>query len=287
MFIEKVTALYSGVEIYKTGYENSDEWKGYDLYIFDGILPDKIPDDGNIMVFNPPKNKLFEVLGEVETPLVEDLGEDIFKYVEGFDFSIGKTKILKVPSWGREILRLKDGTAAFAGVNGNIRVMVFGFDIHNTDIPLTPVFPIIMANSMDWLLPQSVNNAENVNADEGIEFNIGPKTEEAFIKTPSGEEVQIAPPFPIRVFEKTDEPGLYTLRQKSEDGEQIFYFTVNVPSQRESNLMKGAEVQNQNEDSEGENALKPVKTGMNLQTIFLWLILIVLLIEWWVYTNAV
>lgn len=287
VFIEKVVSLYSGVELYKTGFENSDEWKGYDLYIFDGILPDKIPGDGNIMVFNPPKNKVFDVLGEVETPVVDDLGEDIFKYVEGFDFSIGKTKILKVPSWGKEILGLKDGTAAFIGVHKNMRIMVFGFDIHNTDIPLTPVFPIIMANSMDWLLPESVNNAENVYADEGIEFNVSPKTQEAYIETPSGEKVPIAPPFPIRVFDRTDEPGLYTLRQKSGDGEQEFYFTVNVPSQSESNLAQSAEVENKSTEANGENSPKPVNTGMNLQTIFLWLILIVLLIEWWVYTNAI
>lgn len=287
VFIEKVAALYSGIELYKTGFENSDEWKGYDLYIFDGVMPKNIPNDGNIMVFNPPTNKLFEVLDTVESPTVEAMDENIFKYVEGFEFSIGKTKLLKVPTWGKEILGTKSGSVAFTGEYDNKRVMIFGFDVHNTDIPLTPAFPILMVNSLDWLLPDSINNAENAFAGEGIEFNIGPKTKEAYIKKPSGEKVQIAPPFPVKIFDDTFEPGMYTLVQKTDKGEQEFYFTVNVPSQTESNLAKSEDIENTSTKAGEESSQKPVNTGRNLQPVLLLLILIVLLIEWWVYTNGV
>ena len=289
VFIEKVAGLYNGIELYKTGYESSDEWKGYDLYIFDGFLPKKLPDDGNIMVFNPNENELFGIIASIEYPAIKGMDENIFRYVEGFDFSIGKTKTLKVPEWGREILDIDGGCAAFSGIYDNRRIIVFGFDVHNTDLPLTPAFPIIMANSFDWLLPEFVNNAQNVYAGEGIEFNIGLNTQEAFVVTPSGEKIQIAPPFPVKIFEKTDEPGLYTLVQKSIEGEQKFYFTVNVPSQSESNLAQIENVENGggNPQSQAEDEQKPVKTGMNLQPIILWLIVIVLLIEWWVYTNGV
>jgi hypothetical protein len=287
VFIEKITALYNGVELFKAGYESSDEWKGYDLYIFDGFLPKKIPNDGNIMVFNPNENKMFEILETVEAPVIDEMDGSIFRYVEGFDFSIGKTKTLKVPTWGRGILGTNSGSVAFSGTYNNRRVMVFGFDVHNTDIPLTPAFPIIMANSLDWLLPDSINNAENVYSGEGIEFNIGPSTQEAYIQTPSGEKIKIAPPFPVKLFDKTDVPGLYSLRQKTEDSEQEFYFTVNVPSQSESNLAQSEDAENTNTQASAEDGQKPVNTGMNLQSLLLWLIVIVLLIEWWVYTNGV
>lgn len=287
VFVEKVAGLYNGIELYKTGYESSDEWKGYDLYIFDGFLPKKIPHDGNVMVFNPNENELFEVLETVEYPVLEEMDESIFRYVEGFDFSIGKTKTLKVPTWGRAILEVNEGCAAFSGIYDNRRVMVFGFDVHNTDIPLTPAFPIIMANSLDWLLPDSINNAQNVYSGEGIEFNIGPNTQKAFVETPSGEKIQIAPPFPVKVFDNTEEPGLYTLRQKTAESEQEFYFTVNVPSQSESNLTQSEDFVEDSNKAQTEEKQKPVNTGMNLQPILLWLIVIVLLIEWWVYTNGV
>lgn len=288
VFIEKVAGLYNGIELYKTGFESIDEWKGYDLYIFDGFLPDKLPDDGNIMVFNPDENKLFEVVESVEYPAVKEMDETIFRYAEGFDFSIGKTKILKAPTWGREILEVTDGCAAFSGIFDNRRVIVFGFDIHNTDLPLTPAFPIIMANSFDWLLPESVNNAQNVYCGEEIEFNLGLNTREAFVETPSGEMLKIAPPFPAKIFDSTDEPGMYTLIQKSADDEQKFYFTVNVPSQSESNLIQSETLDNDgtNQPSKEEGA-RTVNTGMDLRSILLWLIVVVLLIEWWVYTNGV
>jgi len=287
VFVEKVAGLYNGIELYKTGYESIDEWKGYDLYIFDGFLPKKIPDDGNIMVFNPNENDLFEILETVEYPVVNEMDENIFRYVEGFDFSIGKTKTLKVPAWGREILEINNGCAAFSGIYDNRRIMVFGFDIHNTDIPLTPAFPIIMTNCLDWLLPESINNAQSVYSGEGIEFNISPKTRKASVKTPSGEKIQIAPPFPVKVFDRTDEPGLYTLIQKTDESEQQFNFTVNVPSQSESDLIHSEDFENDSTKAQEEDRQKPVNTGMNLQSILLWLIVIVLLIEWWVYTNGV
>jgi len=289
VFIEKVAGLYNGIELYKTGYESSDEWKGYDLYIFDGFLPKRIPDDGNIMVFNPNENELFDIIDSVEYPVIKEMDEGIFRYVDGFEFSIGETKTLKVPTWGRDILEVNGGCAAFSGIYNNRRVIVFGFDVHNSDLPLTPAFPIVMANSFDWLLPESVNNAQNVYSGEGIEFNIGLNTQEAFVETPSGEKIQIAPPFPVKLFDKTDEPGLYTLIQKNIEGEQKFYFTVNVPSQSESNLIQSEDINNDSvkNQSQTESDQKPVNTGMNLQPILLWLIVIVLLIEWWVYTNGV
>lgn len=289
VFIEKVAGLYNGIELYKAGYESSDEWEGYDLYIFDGFLPKKIPDDGNIMVFNPKENELFEISGLVEYPKIKGMDESIFRYVQGFDFSIGITKILKVPSWGREILEVNDGCAAFSGIYDNRRVIVFGFDIHNTDLPLTPAFPIVIANSFDWLLPESISNAQNVYSGEKIEFNMGLKTQQAFVETPSGEQIQIAPPFPVKLFDRTDEPGLYTLIQRTDEDEQKFYFTVNVPSQSESNLIQSEDFNNDHIETQSptENTQKPVNTGMNLQPILLWLIVIVLLIEWWVYTNGV
>lgn len=289
VFIEKVAGLYNGIELYKTGYESIDEWKGYDLYIFDGFLPKKIPDDGNIMVFNPDENGIFEIIDSVEYPVIKEMDDTIFRYVKGFEFSIGKTKTFKVPTWGREVLEVNGGCAAFSGIYDNRRFIVFGFDIHNTDLPLTPAFPIIMANSFDWLLPQSVNNAQNVYSGEGIEFNIGLNTNEAFVEMPSGEKIQIAPPFPVKLFDKTDEPGLYTLIQKTAEGEQKFYFTVNVPSESESNLIQSADFSNDGTETKAptQEGQKPVNTGMNLQPILLWLVAIVLLIEWWVYTNGV
>lgn len=287
VFIEKVVSLSNGVELFKTDFKDDKDLKGYDLYIMDGHMPEKFPSDGSIMILNPPTNKFFEVIDEVETPYVEELDEEIFKYADDFDFSIGKTRVFEVPKWGKEVIRLKEGNAAFMGQLDNRRVLALGFDIHNTDLPLTPAFPIIMTNALEWLLPSTIRNVESLLPGESITFNLDPKAQEAVVTSPSGKSFRVAPPFPAQVFEETDEVGLYTLSQKTLDGESSFYFAVNASSETESDLINDDRESALEEPSTEENQTKPLKTGMNLQTIFVWLVLAVLLIEWWVYSNGI
>lgn len=287
VFIEKVISLTNGIELFKAGIDDIEDVKGYQLYIYDGFIPEKLPDDGNVMILNPPENSLFEIVKEVENPQVEDFDDEIFQYVKDFDFSIGKTKILNIPAWGKEILRFKEGTGAFAGQYQNRRVLVAGFDIHNTDMPLTPAFPIFMTNTLNWLLPSTVRNVDSVFSGDGISFNLDPKAQEAYVTTPTGRNIKIAPPFPAMVFDDTGEAGLYTLSQKTEDGDKNFYFSVNVPSGIESDLINSTGNNTQAENPIEGSPQKPLNTGMNLQGIFLWIILLVLLIEWWVYSNGI
>lgn len=287
VFIEKVISLTNGIELYKTGINDIEDLKGYQLYILDGFIPEKLPEDGNIMILNPMENSLFEVVKEVENPQFEDFDDEIFQYVKDFDFSIGKTKILNVPAWGKEMLRFKEGAGVFAGQYQNRRVLVVGFDVHNTDMPLTPAFPIFMTNALNWLLPSTVKNIESVYSGDGISFNLDPKAQEAYVTTPSGRDIRIAPPFPARVFDDTDEAGLYTLRQRTEEGDKSFYFSVNVPSGIESDLINAADENTPADKPVDAASQKPLNTGMNLQGILLWIILLVLLIEWWVYSNGV
>lgn len=293
VFLEKVISLYKGVELYKSSYDEENDtqedmretMKGYDLYIFDGFTPKFIPEDGGIMIFNPTENDIFQILKEVENPELERLDEEIFKFSEGFDFSFGKARVMKIPLWGKEIMGFKEGAGGFTGVYEDKRFLVLGFDVHNTDMPLTAAFPIMVINSIEWLMPNSLSNSENVYCQEGIQFNIDPKTREAYVLDPSGDEIPLVPPFSGKTFDNTNNPGVYTLVQKTDGGEKKFSFAVNVPSREESDLrFSGSSVK----PEQGSHKVKSkVLKGFDLQWILLWMLVLVLLIEWWVYTNGV
>ncbi|TYQ18358.1 UNVERIFIED_CONTAM: putative membrane protein (TIGR02226 family) [Acetivibrio alkalicellulosi] len=284
IFIEKALALSEKIELYKTEPDESRVFEGYDLYIFDGFMPGNLPDDGSIMVFNPTSNKLFNVLEEVRTPTIEELTSDVFLYVKDFKFSIGRTKILEVPLWGQEIIKLSEGSGGFKGTYNNQRVVAVGFNVFNSDISLTPAFPIFMANTVEWLIPSALKNIESVYSGDSIEFNLNPRTEKAYIKSPSGERFTIYPPHPPRVFDNTDEVGVYTLVQDTHEGELSYQFVVNVPASMESDINKALDTISDHTFSKSENV---VKTGLNIQFIFIWIIIIFLLIEWWFYKNGV
>lgn len=284
VFVEKALALSNKLELYKTLPDESREYTGYDLYIFDGFLPEKIPENGSIMIFNPPQNPLFNVGEVVEIPQIKELKGEVFKYVNDFDFSVGESKILEVPVWAEEIIEFKEGSGGFMGNINNQRILVVGFDVFNTDISITPAFPIFITNAVEWLLPSAIENIAGVNPKDSITFNLHPGTEKAYIETPSKEIFEIAPPFPPRVFDRTEEPGVYTLVQKTSEGEVNYNFAVNVPSKNESDINKKVVSQDDYAGAEEENA---TKTGRNIQSVFIWIIIIILLIEWWVYKNGV
>jgi hypothetical protein len=285
VFIEKALALSNKLELYKTLPDESREFIGYDLYIFDGFLPEIIPEDGSIMIFNPPKNQLFQVGEVVEIPQIKELRGDIFKYVKEFDFSIGESKIIEVPLWAEEIIEFKEGSGGFAGLYNNQRILAIAFDIFKTDISITPAFPIFITDAVEWLLPSAIENIASVNSGDSITFNLHPGTEKALIKTPLKETFEIAPPFPARVFDKTEEPGVYTLVQKTIEGEINYNFSVNVPSKEESDINK--KVVAKDEDDKDAKERNVVKTGRNIQFVFIWIIIILLLIEWWFYKNGI
>jgi len=286
IFIEKLISLMNGMELFKTSLDKASELRGYDLYIYDGFLPDKLPKDGNIMVFNPPQNTFFEVGKEIALPEVIQTEHPILKNVNTGVFSIGKTKILPVPLWGEPILETGEGAIAFSGSKDGRKFMVFGFDLHNTDIVLRPAFPIFMNNTFEVLISSRIKNTENIFPGEGIEFNLNPKAEEVKVKTPSGETVSLAPPFPAGVFDKTGETGQYILDQKIPGGYSHHYFTVNVPAEKESNLL-AAKIHTAGSGDNKPAASGKINSGLNLQALFLWSVLVLLLVEWWVYTNGI
>ncbi|MDP4094690.1 MAG: BatA and WFA domain-containing protein [Bacillota bacterium] len=286
IFIEKVISLMNNIKLFKSSTDKSDSYlKGYDLYIYDGFLPEKLPADGNILVFNPPRNNFFTVEGDIKNPSVEKPESSLFNYITDFSFSIAKAKKLEVPEWGKPVLDSTEGTIAFEGNLENKRIAVLGFDLHDTDLVLKPAFPIVMTNLFEWLVPSKMKNTDNIYSDQGIEFNLNPKAVEASVTIPSGKSISLAPPFPVGVFDRTDETGLYTLTQKTGSGSESFYFTVNTPSDMESNLSSQTQAVQKN-SSTSAKAGGIMGMGIGLQFIFLCAAVLLLSIEWWVYTHG-
>jgi len=104
----------------------------------------------------------FETEGEIEQLEVEKSNHELFRHVNDYSFIIGKSKKLEVPVWGEEVLGTDKGTVVFAGQPGKMKMLVFGFDLHYSDITLKPTFPIMMMNMLEWLVPSGIKNIEKV-----------------------------------------------------------------------------------------------------------------------------
>ncbi|MCC8150162.1 MAG: BatA domain-containing protein [Lachnospiraceae bacterium] len=69
LYLEKAFGNISGVEVYRTsdlGVFETDEADGYDLYIFDGMLPEELPETGNYLFVNCETSAYAGALGADE-----------------------------------------------------------------------------------------------------------------------------------------------------------------------------------------------------------------------------
>ena len=286
VFIEKTLTLFENVESYKAEPGGLESFEGYDLYIFDGFLPNELPRDGSILIFNPSENEVFKKTDNVELPVIQESEHELMNYISDYSFSIAKADVFEVPLWAESVLECNKGTIAFAGLYNKRRISVWGFDIYNSDIALKTVFPVMMTNTIEWLIPSNIQNSGKLIPGQAIEFNLNPIAKKAVIKTPSDKLLDIAPPFPAHAFEKTEEIGAYTLIQETEEENKEYLFVVNPPVETESDLSTIATFSGEFGQDVPEEGQNKVKTDFNLQGILIFAVLILLLIEWWFYTNG-
>lgn len=293
-FLEKAIKLRSDVKLDKTTFEQAENIDGYQLYIYDGHLPGKLPEDGSVLIFNPKKGeggKLeFLNIGEEFIPgNVRIRGDSSYKhlieYVHPEQFHIAKAVSLEPASGLQTVLDDGQNPLLLAGELENQRIAVFAFDIHNSDLPLKVDFPILIQNLMEWMLPRAVDQDLKKFAGEELAINPLPHAKEVYVTTPSGRNIPVAPPFPIIPFDDTEEVGVYKLEQILEDGEAVeSFFTVHIPVHKESNLRQSSEML----DIDGwEPDQKVAPLGRReIWNILIWAALALILLEWWVYQRG-
>lgn len=64
MFLERALALKEGLYVVKASPEDALAAAGYDLYIYDGTLPETMPETGAVLAVNPPSDVLAFQPGE-------------------------------------------------------------------------------------------------------------------------------------------------------------------------------------------------------------------------------
>lgn len=278
IFLEKVYSLLPQVELYKTNPENMEHLSGYSLYIFDGILPEKLPDDGFLLLWNPPKsNEIFPLEGEREfSHKAKPNHYNNILLTEELEFDIEKANTITTPPWAAPLLEAEGNVIGAAGEKEGKKIAVFSFDIHNTDLPLQKEFPILIYQLQSWFFPQEGQILEGIQSGEVMEIALLPQTNEAWMTLPDDTKEQIAPPFPPAPFTNTQKTGIYTMIQKNDKKEETkTTFAVNAKTAGESDLTAEDKTA-----TEGVSENVILKTAKSFQNSIILALLILLLIEW-------
>ena len=141
------------------------------LTVFDRVVPSTTLPAGNLLFVAPPvSTALFGVTGVLTgpTPLLDSApatgasadpaagasGDPLLRFADLSDLHIASAVHLERPPWGRVVLDSDAGPLIVAGEVAGRRVAILGFDLHDSDLPLQPAFPLLMRNLVGYLLPE-------------------------------------------------------------------------------------------------------------------------------------
>lgn len=275
-FLESALSVLPNINIYKG--KELDNLSGYGWYVFDGEVPENMPADGHILLINPNPNELIEVGEEVDISNVRIKEAELLEFISDIKFDISKSRKIKIPDWGYEILGSEETPLMIAGERGQQKIAVLGFDLHNTDLPLKKDFPIFIYNLYNWFMPEDITAENDIGVGDSVKFNIMPEATEVRLIDADNNIEKIAPPFPVDDYRIKGKSGIYLLEQTIGENKRYDKFAVNVKNSDESRLIRDNISNDSTEDIVGS-----IKVNKDLQRILIILLLIVLLIEFGIY----
>ncbi len=273
VFVEKVFSLFDNISLVKAEKENIDSLGGFDIYVFDGITPSSLPNDGDIIIINPDKsNEIYTVLETVpQESGIYSTG--YFENIKNIDFAIKEYKKLNFNNSFEPVLMTGNDPVVSAGKYGNNKAVIINFDIHNSDLPLKKEFPIMFNDIYTYFSDQKIQGLDNLTSGESMNPFLSSLAEEAVIKNPSGKELKLKQ---TEMFTDTHENGYYDVLLSLYNGKNEAYtFAVNVDA-------KDSDISVKYPDENNNNTVAKSIATKELQNLFLILGLLALIIEWWV-----
>lgn len=277
VFLEKALSVVSKADVIKTNdISNISEKDRYNLYIFDGMLGEYMPQDGNILIVNPTENNLFSVLGEQAGGEAVVVSEDIPKYLQNMTFIASKIKKTEMPSWAKSLINIGDKSVLFLGKHNNQKVAVVNFDFHDTDLPLKAEFPMLIDYICEELIDRNIVNSNYIGG-EDIKINGSFAYDELILTTPSGRVHTIEND---SILKENLELGVYAIEDNNHSFNEIF--SINFPSIEEGNIMEDTI-----EDIEARSNNKgSIKGMLNITPYIISLIMLLIIVEWVLYKKG-
>lgn len=259
--------------------------ENFDFYIFEHTMPETMPKDGIVLLVNPPSEyadagvRMGNVVGgeSYNKTLTKDIEHPILKNITAEDITLSQhTRFISYdPTYqpllscdGIPVLLMKDEPAE--------KVMIMGFSLHYSNLPIEKSFPILMHNIFSFYLPTMVTgNAFEV----GQSITIDSRCEEVAVTHKDG-VVEINPLTEFPATLTVNMPGTYNLSQTTFAGklmEESIY--VKIPAS-ESNIRKIEDAL--------DSPYKEIQEGDFYDDLLLYFaaaLVALLFIEWWLQSR--
>ncbi len=238
--LTKVLEVQPGVKLTvipasQTGYNPAD----YDLIVFDGLpLELSAWPVGNILVVNPPLGHPLLVANNYARNLRPNPNSTLAMFndidLSGVYFS--KVPRVNDPDWAVvDLQSMNTETEAplslvFHGIVADSQIVVWAFDLTESNLPARLAMPLLTANTLSTLLAPSPPDTIFMGQPIQLTSNFN-------VETPAGHRLYMNADDPTdTLFSQTKEPGLYTIYNSNNS--PVAGFAVHAGSPKESNLIQ-------------------------------------------------
>jgi hypothetical protein len=234
VFLQQALSLRPDIEldvVAPSAYKSSVP---YAMSIFDRYSPPTLP-NGPFILIDPPAGSPLAGgpaigIGRVRAT---DAGDPLLTNVDLQDVHIARSQDLRASKFGRSLITSLQ-TPLVLVRDEPFRQVLFGFDLHDSDLPLRVAFPILLQNLSEWILPPTVPS-HSFHPDEPVTIVPVTGATSVTVVRPDGSRRSLAGGS-VATFRDTGLMGLYTVEQVVSGKVERSWFTVNLFSEQISQL---------------------------------------------------
>ena len=219
------------------GKEGEIEFEGYDIYIFEHRIPEKLPTDGLVILLYPDEvpESMEITLSPVKTvtgdgaTFTAGASHPILEYVNASN--IRSTRYKTIPNYDScytPLLYANGEPVALAKNEPDSKVLILTFNFHYSNFPIIPEYPTFMINTLNYFIPTTFD--KNVyNLYDTVVLNS--RSELLTVAGPAFAETLEFKTTPAEIY--VDVPGSYTVTQTPISGNKIVEnFSVVIPEEQ-------------------------------------------------------
>lgn len=289
VFLEKAVLLREDIELYKGSLTDELPLETYDLIIGDGWVPETLPPDQPVWLIGPTAENDWLTVEEAKVAQVSvantALAETLFAHVDLSEASFAKLQGLTAKE-GQALPMLYCGETVLVLAQGDgegTKRLAFGFDFHDSNLPMKKDFPILVQNVLAWFLPLREGQINQILADEALSVPLSRDAVSYSVTLP--DEGTLTGQTQLQ-FSETGQLGFYGVTQEDAAGDVVATtaFSVNpgLGGGMESNLHTAP----RGEGTETEADQSPWSRSTQVLPYLVALVLLIMLLEWWVYHRG-
>jgi Ca-activated chloride channel family protein len=253
----------------------------FDCVVSEGPLRADVADGARpMLVINPSDVAgLWRAGAPRERPEVTSVerSHPVNSYLSYADLHVERAPSREVAAWLKPIVSGSNDPLIWAGDDGRRRVVMIGFDLAQSDLPLKVEFPILLANSVAWLAGRdSLTTESAVRAGQPVTLHTSSPA--VTVTTPAGDTREVASRDGSVIFADTLRAGAYEVKDAPP-------FAASLLSESESDTTPRDSIKTRAGEVSGQAA-----SFYSEREFWRWVALAaltVLTIEWWVYHRRI